>query len=91
MPAAGLHNGTSSRHTSSVGAFAALYWRLVNYEALNQYVLIAIALLAALLYIGLICAGFAEFMRGIPKRANRKKRSRNSHETRRLRNAKRSF
>jgi hypothetical protein len=91
MPAAGLHNGTSNRHASSVGAFAGLYWRLVNYEALNQYVLIAIALLAVLLYIGLICAGFAEFMRAIPKRSNRKKRSRNRRETRGLRNAKRSF
>jgi hypothetical protein len=67
MTAAGLHNGTSNRHTSSVGAFAGLYWRLVNYEALNQYVLIAIALFAVLLYIGLICAGFAEFVRAIPK------------------------
>jgi hypothetical protein len=91
MTAAGLHNGTSNRHTSSVGAFAGLYWRLVNYEALNQYVLIAIALFAVLLYIGLICAGFAEFVRAIPKRANRKKRSRNRRETRGLRNAKRSF
>jgi hypothetical protein len=76
---------------SSVGAFTGLYWRLVSYEALNQYVLIAIALVAVLLYIGLICAGFAEFMKAIAKRTNRKKRSRNRRETRGLRNAKRSF
>jgi hypothetical protein len=91
MPAGCLHNGTSNRHTSNVGAFAGFYWRLVNYEALNQYVLIAIALFAVLLYIGLVCAGFAEFMTGIPKRADRKKRSRNRRETRELRNGKRSF
>jgi len=84
MPAAGLHNGTSNRHTSSVGAFAGLYWRLVNYEALNQYVLIAIVLFAVLLYIGLICAGFAEFMKVIAKRTNRKKRSRDRRERSRI-------
>ena len=39
----------------------------MDYEALNRYVLIAIALFAVLLYIGLICAGFAEFIAGIPK------------------------
>ena len=63
----------------------------MDYETLNRYVLIAIALFAVLLYIALVCAGFAEFIGGIPKRANRKKRSRNRRETRGVRNAKRSF
>ena len=63
----------------------------MDYEALNRYVLIAIALFAVLLYIGLICAGLAEFIAGIPKRANRKKRSRNRRETGGFRNVKRSF
>jgi len=63
----------------------------VDYETLNRYVLIAIGLFAVLLYIGLVCAGFAEFIAGIPKRASRKKRTRNRRETRGLRNAKRSF
>ena len=63
----------------------------MDYEALNRYVLIAIALFAVLLYIGLVCAGFAEFLAGMPKRTNRKKRSQHRRETRGLRNAKRSF
>ena len=60
----------------------------MNYEALNRAVLIAIALFAALLYIGLVYAGFAEFIAGIPKRANHRKRSRNRRATRGLRNGK---
>jgi hypothetical protein len=63
----------------------------VNYEALNRYVLIAIALFAVLLYIGLVCAGFAQFIAGIRRRASRKKRTHNPRETRGIRNAKRSF
>lgn len=63
----------------------------VNYETLNRYVLIAIALFAMLLYIGLIYAGFAEFTARISKRGNRKKRSRNRGATRGLRNSKRSI
>jgi hypothetical protein len=75
---------------SNGSAFTGVYWRLVDYEALNRYVLIAIALFAVLLYIGLVCAGFAEFLAGMPKRTN-KKRSRHRSETRGLQNAKRSF
>ena len=77
--------------TSPASSFTAVCWRLVNYEALNRYVLIAIALFAVLLYIGLVCTGFAEFIAGIPKRTNCKKRSRNRRKTRGLRNVKRSF
>ena len=61
----------------------------MNYEALNQYVLAAIALFAVLLYIGLVCAGFTEFMARISKRGNPKKRSRNRGTARGLRKAKR--
>lgn len=60
----------------------------MNYEALNRAVLIAMALFAALLYVGLVCAGFAEFIAGIPKRADDKKRSRNRGGARGLRNGK---
>ena len=62
----------------------------MNYEALNQYVLIAIGLFAVLLYIGLLWAGFAEFVAGISKSGESKKRSRSRVTTRRLRNAKKS-
>jgi hypothetical protein len=48
----------------------------VNYETLNRCVLIAIALFALLLYIGMVYAGFAEFMARISKRGKRKKRAR---------------
>ena len=61
----------------------------MNYEELNRYVLVVIALFAALLYIALVWAGFAEFMARISKKGNRKKRSPNRGATRGLRNAKR--
>ena len=61
----------------------------MNYQELNRYVLVAIALFAVLLYIALVYAGFAEFMARISKRGNRKKRSRNRGATRGLRSAKR--
>lgn len=61
----------------------------MNYEELNRYVLVAIALFAVLLYIALVYAGFTELMARISKRGNRKKRSRNRGATRGLRNAKR--
>jgi len=64
---------------------------LVDYEALNQYVLITIALFAVLLVIGLVYASFAQLIACISKKVHRKKRSRNRRETRGLRNAKRSF
>lgn len=48
----------------------------MNYEAWNGYVLMAIGLFAVLLYVGLIYAGFAEFMSRISKNSKSKKRSR---------------
>jgi hypothetical protein len=90
MPAVCLQNDGRNPYKSSGSAFNGVYWRLVNYEALNRYVLIAIALFAVLLYIGLVYAGFAEFMKGMPRRAQPKKHSRNRREARGLRNAKRS-
>ena len=57
----------------------------MNYEALNQYVLIAIGLFAVLLYIGLVWAGFIEFVAGISKKGESKKCPRSRD---RLRNAK---
>ena len=62
----------------------------MNYEQLNRYVLVAIALFAVLLYIAMVYAGFAEFMARISKRGNRKKRSRNRGATRGLRNSKKA-
>jgi hypothetical protein len=53
----------------------------VNYEELNRYVLVAIALFAVLLYGALVYAGLAEFMARVSKRGNRKKRSRNRGAT----------
>ena len=51
----------------------------MNYEAWNRYVLMAIGLFAVLLYVGLIYAGFAEFMSRISKSGKSKKRSRSRH------------
>jgi hypothetical protein len=48
----------------------------------------AIGLFGALLYVGLIYAGFVEFMSRIAKRGKNKKRSRNRVTARRLRNPK---
>jgi hypothetical protein len=61
----------------------------VNYETLNRDVLIAVVLFAVLLYVGMVCAGFAEFMARISKRGNCKKCSRNRGTARGLRKAKR--
>ena len=47
----------------------------MNYEAWNRYVLMAIALFAVLLYIGLIYAGFAELRSRLSK--GKRKRPRN--------------
>ena len=60
----------------------------MNYEAWNGYVLIAIGLFAVLLYVGLIYAGFAEFMSRIPKSSKSKKRSRSRLQAPKLRNPK---
>ena len=58
----------------------------MNYEAWNRYVLVAIGLLAVLLYCGLLYAGFTEFRSRISKNNSNRKRSRNRITTRRLRN-----
>jgi hypothetical protein len=58
----------------------------VNYEAWNRYVLMAIGLFAAFLYMGLVYAGFAEFMSRISKSSKGKKRSRSRVSAPRLRN-----
>ena len=60
----------------------------MNYEAWNRYVLMAIGLFAVLLYVGLLCAGFAEFMSRVSKRGKNKKRSRSRVSAPRLRNGK---
>jgi len=60
----------------------------VNQEAWNRYVLLVIGLFGALLYIGLLYAGFTEFRSRISKSNNDKRRSRNRITTRRLRNPK---
>jgi hypothetical protein len=46
----------------------------MSYEGLNRGLLAVIALFAVLLYCGLVYAGFVEFMAGISKRGNRRKR-----------------
>ena len=60
----------------------------MNYEAWNQYVLTAIGVFAALLYISVVFVGLPEFMAAMFKRGNRKKRSRHRITLRRLRNTK---
>jgi len=60
----------------------------VNYEAWNRYVLMAVGLLGALLYCGMLYAGFTEFRSRMSKSNSNKKRSRNQVTSRRLRNPK---
>jgi len=60
----------------------------VNYEAWNQYVLIAIGVFAALLYVSVAYVGLTEFMARMFKTGNRKKRSRHRITLRKLRNTK---
>ena len=55
----------------------------MNYEALNGYVLLAIAVFAVLLYIGLVCAGFTQFSAGLARRAAGKKNARTRRPARR--------
>jgi hypothetical protein len=62
----------------------------VNYETWNRYVLMAIGLFAVFLYIGLMYAGFVEFMSRISKKGKNKKRLRNRIPARRLRDPKAS-
>ena len=58
----------------------------MNYEAWNRYVLMAIGLFAVLLYVGLVYAGFVEFMSRVSKSSKNKKRNRATG--RRFRNSK---
>lgn len=51
--------------------------QLLDYEAWNGYVLMAIGLFGVLLYIGLLYAGLVEFIGRISKKDNRKRRRRN--------------
>ena len=60
----------------------------MNYEAWDRYILMAIGLFAVLLYIGLIYAGFVEFMSRISKSGKDKKHSRGRVSAPRLRNPK---
>jgi hypothetical protein len=60
----------------------------VNYEAWNRYVLVAIGVFGALIYIGLLYAGFIEFRSRLSKSSKSKNRSRNGVTSRRLRNPK---
>jgi len=60
----------------------------VNYEAWNRYVLVAVGLFGALMYIGLLYAGFIEFKSRLLKGSKSKNRRRNGIVSRRLRNPK---
>lgn len=60
----------------------------VNYDAWNRYVLMAIGLFALLLYVGLIYAGFSEFMSRLSKGSKNKRRTRSRTTPRRLRSPK---
>ena len=58
----------------------------MSYEAWNRYVLIALGLFGALMYVGLLYAGFIELRARFSKSANKKNRKRVA--SRRLRNQK---
>jgi hypothetical protein len=60
----------------------------VNYEAWNRYVLVAVGVFGALMYIGLLYAGFIEFRSRVSKSNKNPNRSRNRVGSRRLRNPK---
>jgi hypothetical protein len=57
----------------------------LNWEAANQFVLIAIGLFGLVLYFGLLYAGFTEFISRVSKTKGNKIRSRNRSMPRRLR------
>ncbi len=61
----------------------------MNLEAMNNYVLVAVVIVAVCLYIVMIAAGFAELMSRLPKARANKKSSRNLNAARRSRNVKR--
>jgi len=58
----------------------------VNYEAWNRYVLVAIGVFGALMYVGLLYAGFIEFRARFSRSS--KNRNRKRDPSRRLRNQK---
>ena len=60
----------------------------MNYEAWNRYVLVAIGVFGALLYIGLLYAGFTEFRSRFSKGRRNKKRARKRVTPCRLPNSK---
>ncbi|HWO38808.1 MAG TPA: hypothetical protein VNO32_59290 [Candidatus Acidoferrum sp.] len=47
----------------------------MDLETLNRYVLAAVGLLAALVYFGMVYAGFSAFISRLPKRRDRRKRA----------------
>ena len=49
--------------------------RAMDLESLNRYVLAAVGLLAALVYFGMVYAGFSKFISRLPKRRDRRKRA----------------
>lgn len=49
----------------------------VDLEAINRYVLTAILLFVALLYIALLCIGFSDFTKQVSRKERGKKRPRN--------------
>ena len=57
----------------------------LDWEAANQFVLVAIGLFGVVLYCGLLYAGFCEFISRISKTKGNKKRSQNRIIARRLR------
>lgn len=47
----------------------------MDLESLNRYVLAAVGLLAALVYFGMVYAGFSKIISRLPKRRDRRKRA----------------
>lgn len=60
----------------------------MNYDAWNRHVLIAIGLFGALLYVGLIYAGFSQFILRLSKGAKNRRRISSKNMPRRLRTPK---
>ena len=61
----------------------------MNLEAMNNYVLVVVVIVAVCLYVVMIVAGFTELMSRLPKARANKKSSRNLNAARRSRNVKR--
>ena len=49
--------------------------RAMDLESLNRYVLAVVGLSAALVYFGMVYAGFSKFISRLPKRRDRRKRA----------------